>query len=148
MRRWQLVLAGRTLSVLVAAAALLCGARDFRQQIPILKSPAPSIFSLEFREQLRVVEQRLPTGAPVLHVSAKPEGWFSRLWQRALYPNHQTIVVPPWDVPRLGELRAKYGARYAISYGKPPIDPGYVWMVDLGPVPGLPGVTWFGELRP
>jgi hypothetical protein len=148
MRRWQFLLAARTLSVIVAGAALLCGARAFRRQMPFLANPAESIFSVEFREQLRAVEARLPTGAPVLHVSAEQEGWFSRLWQRALYPNHKTIVVQPWDIPRLPELRAKYGARFAISVGKPPVDPGYVWKVDLGKVPGLPGVTWFGELRP
>ena len=148
MRRWQLVLAGRTLSVLVAGAALLCGARAFRRQLPLLTSPASTVFSPEFRAQVRAVEARLPPGAPVLHVCGRQEGWFSRLWQRALYPDHRTIVVQPWDVPRLGELRAKYGARFAISVGKPPVDPGYVWMVDLGQVPDLPGVTWFGELRP
>jgi hypothetical protein len=148
MRRWQLVLAARTLSVLVAGAALLCAVRAFRWQLPVLKSPASSVFSPEFRAQVRAVEARLPPGASVLHVCAQQEGWFSRLWQRALYPNHRTIVVQPWDVPRLGEFRAKYGARFAISAGKPPIDPGYLWMVDLGRIPGLPGVTWFGELRP
>ena len=148
MRRWRLVLSARVLSVLVAGAALLCGARDFRRQLPTLRTSAPSVFSAEFRRQLQVVETRLPPGAPVLHVSAMPEGWFSRLWQRALYPGHQTIVVQPWDVPRLGELRAKYGARFVISVGKPPLDPGYLWSVDLGTVPGLPGATRFGELRP
>jgi hypothetical protein len=148
MRRWQLVLAARILSVLVAVASLLCGVRAFRRQMPVLMSPAPSVFSPEFRAQVRAVEARLPPGAPVLHVCAQQEGWFSRLWQRALYPDHRTIVVQPWDVPRLGELRAKYSARFVISAGRPPVDPGYLWKVDLGPVPGLPGVTWFGELRP
>ncbi len=125
MRRWQLVLAGRTLSVLVAGAALLCGTRAFLRQLPALRGPASTVFSPEFRAQVRAVEARLPPGAPVLHVCARQEGWFSRLWQRALYPNHRTIVVQPWDLPRLAELRAKYGARFAISVGKPPVDPGY-----------------------
>ncbi len=148
MRRWQLVLASRTLSVFVAVAALLCGARAFQRWIPSLTSPALTVFSPEFRAQVRAVEARLPPGAAVLHVSAQQEGWFSRLWQRALYPDHKTIVVQPWNMPRLAEFRAKYATRFAISAGNPPLDPGYQWMVDLGPVPGLPGVTWFGELRP
>jgi hypothetical protein len=84
----------------------------------------------------------------VLHVSTKPEGWFSRLWQRALYPDYRTIVVQPWDLPKLPELRAKYRPRFAISVGQPPVDLGFAWKVDLGVVPGLQGVTWFGELAP
>lgn len=148
MRRWPLVLAARLFFVFVAVAALLCGFRAFRREIPAIESPSRTVFSPEFREQVRRVTARLPAGASVLHVSSAPEPWFSRLWQRALHPRYRTIVVQPWDVPRIAEFRAKYGARFAISAGHPPLDPGFLWKVDLGEVPGLAGVTWFGELAP
>jgi hypothetical protein len=146
--RWRLLLAGRLFSVLVATAALLCGVNAFVRAFPIAASPALSVFSPEFREQVRLVKSRLPAGASVLYVSAQPEGWFSRLWQRALYPDYRTIVVQPWNFSKLAELRAKYNARFAISAGQPPHDLGFVWKVDLGVVPGLQGVSWFGELAP
>jgi hypothetical protein len=85
----------------------------------------------------------------VLHLSAAPEYWYSRLWQRALYPRNDAILVyPPWNQARLQELRRKYGARFAISAGDPPSDPGYLWKIDLGPLPLGPGRDWFGELNP
>ena len=91
----------------------------------------------------------MPAGTVVLHLSAAPEYWYSRLWQRVLYPRNETIVMQqPLTAERVRELRAKYGARFAISAGNPPWDPGYLWKVELGPLPSVPGVTWFGELGP
>jgi hypothetical protein len=141
-------LAGRLFFALAALAALLCGIQAFEAEIPTVTSPAKTVFSPELLAQVRAVKARLPPGASVLYVPAKQEGWFSRLWQRALYPDFRTIVVQPWDKPRLAELRAKYGARFAISAGTPPEDLGFVWKTDLGVVPGLQGTTWFGELAP
>jgi hypothetical protein len=148
MRGWRFLLVARTASILVALAAVVSGALAFRNEIPRATSPAESVFSPAFREQLRIVENRVPAGAPVLHISAQPEPWFSRLWQRGLYPRNPIIVIQPWDYPRLAELRTKYATRFAVSAGKPPLDPGFAWKVDLGAVPGLPGATWFGELAP
>jgi hypothetical protein len=144
--RWPSLLAGRLFSVLVGIAALVCGIGAFVKEFPIAASPARSVFSPEFRGQVHLVRSRLPAGASVLYVSTKPEGWFSRLWQRALYPDFRTIVVQPWDISKLPDLRKKYGPRFAITTGDPPQDLGFVWKIDLGWVPGLPGKTWFGEL--
>lgn len=107
------------------------------------------MYPQEFRAQLRTVEDRIPAGAFVLHLSASPEYWQSRLWQRALYPRNEAIVVqPPWGPELLRQLRAKYRVRYALSAGNPPSDPGYLWSIDLGRLPGHSGGTWFGELTP
>ena len=77
-----------------------------------------------------------------------PEYWYSRLWQRALYPRNEVVIQqPPVPPGRLNELRAKYRARFAVAAGDPPVDPGFLWKVDLGRVNG-PGEAWFGELKP
>jgi hypothetical protein len=146
--RWPGVLTGRVFSVLVAVAALFCGVSAIVKEFPVAASPARSVFSPELKAQVRAVKARLPPGASVLYVPARQEAWFSRLWQRALYPDFRTIVVQPWDKPRLAEVRAKYGARFAISAGTPPEDLGFLWKIDLGVAPGLQGTTWFGELAP
>lgn len=148
MAGWRFRLATRTVSVLVALAALLCAARIARRNYAQVTGSTQTVFSPEMREQLRIVQSKLPAGAAVLYFAAEPEPWYSRLWQRALYPKYRTVVVQPWDQPRIAELRARYGARFALSAGKPPFDPGYLWKIDLGAVPGLKGVTWFGELNP
>jgi hypothetical protein len=147
-QRWPGVLAGRVFSVLVGVAALICGVRAIVDEFPVAASPARAVFSPELKAQVRAVRVRLPPGASVLYVPARQESWFSRLWQRALYPDFRTIVVQPWDRTRLPEWRAKYRARFAISAGDPPQDLGFVWKIDLGVVPGLQGTTWFGELAP
>jgi hypothetical protein len=136
-------------SILVGAAALACGARALRRDAFVFTGPPRTPFPSEFRRQFRTVTERLPAGAFVLHLSASPESWYSRLWQRALYPRNDSIVMqPPLSPERVQEMRSKYGARFAISAGDPPFDPGYVWRIDLGRLPKVPSETWFGELGP
>ena len=138
----------RIFSVFVALAALASGALALKHAAGRFTQPPRVALPAPLRERLRTVESRLPPGASVFYVTAVPEYWFSRLWQRALYPDHLTILVEP-DVSRrqFEELRARYGARYAISAGQHPLDPGYAWKIDLGDDTWA-GSTWFGELQP
>jgi hypothetical protein len=139
----------RGFSILTGAAALLCGAWALHREVWALTAPRETPFPPQFRAQLHAVMERLPPGAFVLHLSAAPEHWYSRLWQRALYPRNDTIVMePPLSLERLVEIRAKYAARFAISAGNPPYDPSYLWKIRLGQLPGVPGESWFGELGP
>jgi hypothetical protein len=140
---------GRAFSVLVALAAILCGARAIRRSATLFEGGLRRVYSPPFLAQLHAVEERVPAGAAVLHLSAEPEYWYSRLWQRTLYPRNTTILVQqPLTRERVRALKAKYGVRYAMSAGDPPWDPGFLWKVDLGPLPSVPGVTWLGELGP
>jgi hypothetical protein len=139
----------RLFSILVAAGALLCGMAVFRREATALARPTRTAFHPLFLTQLREVKGRLPPKTEVLHLSAYPEYWYSRLWQRALYPDNETISIqPPLSLERVHTLRAKYGARFAISAGDPPFDPGFLWKIDLGPLALGPSQTWFGELAP
>ncbi|HWZ86137.1 MAG TPA: hypothetical protein VN032_08050 [Thermoanaerobaculia bacterium] len=139
----------RLFSILVAASALLCGMVVLRRERTALAEPARTAFHPLFRAQLDEVRGRLPAGAELLHLSASPEYWYSRLWQRALYPDNETILMqPPLSLDRVHALRAKYRARFAISAGDPPFDPGFLWKIDLGPLALGPGQNWFGELAP
>ena len=136
-------------SILVGAAALVCGVRALRRDAFAFAGPPRTPFTPAFSAQLHTVMEHLPAGAFVLHLSSSPEYWRSRLWQRALYPRNDSIVMqPPLSRQLVLEMHAKHGARFAISAGEPPFDPGYVWRIDLGQLPGIPGATWFGELGP
>jgi len=140
--------AGRAFFLLVALAAILCGLHaGLGSRAHFERSPG-KVFPPELREQLRAVEDRVPPGAFVLYVPAAPEFWYSRLWQRALYPRNEVVVLqPPVARQTLRELRVRYGARFAVSAGDPPTDPGFLWRVDVGRAAGT-GETWVGELRP
>jgi hypothetical protein len=136
-------------SILVGAAALACGARALLREVPVFSGPPRTPLSPEFRAQIHAVTERLPAGEFVLYLSGSPEYWYSRLWQRALYPRNETILIqPPLGPERLRKMRSKYGARFAIFVGDPPFDPGYLWRIDVGRLPGVPGEMWFGELGP
>ena len=139
----------RAFSILAAVAALLCGGRAIGDQRWRFSGPPRTAYLPEFQTELRTVTERLPGGARLLHLSSAPEYWYSRLWQRALYPRNETIVVqPPLSRERLLDLRQRYGVRSAISAGDPPWDPGFAWSVDLGPLPLVPGHSLFGEIAP
>ena len=138
----------RAFSILVGVAALACGGAALRREAIVFWSPPQTPFRPEFRAQVQTVTRRLPAGERVLHLSSSPEFWYSRLWQRALYPRNEVIVIqPPWDRELVREMGSKHGARYVISAGRPPLDPGYLWRIDLGRLPGVSSETWFGELE-
>jgi hypothetical protein len=149
-RRWFESPPIRAASILAAAAALLNGAGAVRNDLIVAFRDAPrSVFSPEFLAQRDTVTRTVPAGEFLLHISATPETWASRLWQRVLYPRNPTVVVqPPFDRQSIRTIQKKYAARFAISAGTPPFDPGYRWRVTLVPVPGQRDDAWFGELAP
>lgn len=140
-------------AVLVAAASAVSGSLGLARDLRIAFRDAwPSVFPGQFQRQVKTVEETVPPGAVFFHIADASKdpgtGWYSRLWQRALYPRNLVIVLLNDLRPEhLEELRKRYRVRYAISVGTPPIDPGFRWHRELGSVPGS-HQTWFGELRP
>ncbi len=149
---WR-ALALEAAAVLVMAASVISGGLALPREVRVAFRDAwPSVFPGQLQQQLAVVEASVPPGPALLHVSdwaSDPgTGWYSRLWQRALYPRNAVVLLMRDITPeRIAELRRQYRPRYAISVGTPPIDPGFLWHRDLGVVPGS-RQTWFGELRP
>ena len=137
----------------VAAASLASGGRALYQDLSLAFTWAgASVFPPTVQRQLETLRSRIPRGSHVLLVA--PFGangpWYSRLFQRGLYPGVVVIVryLPPPDAAALRRLRRQYDLRYAVSMGDPPTDPGFVAHDDLGPLPGIPDRVWFGELAP
>jgi hypothetical protein len=154
---------GAARAVLLAAGALVLGAslvtglRGFAADLRQAYRGAPRhAIPPELVEEARMIEARVPAGASIAYVGNQepPDVWFSRLWQRALYPRRVLLFdTEPRasNQPRVQALeasRAAYSIRYAISAGNPPRDPGFLSRVELPPIPGYPYVLWFGELAP
>lgn len=114
-----------------------------------LYSPKSSI-GPELSQYVSKVRQTIPPGAPILYVGAEPEYWFSRLWQRAFYPNSVFVMLGPEGLrsPAFHAVRTRHRIRYAVSAGAPPLDPGYKWHASWPALPATTGEVWFGELRP
>jgi hypothetical protein len=140
----------RPASVAIAAAWLVFGVRALRLDIRTAHVYAPkNIFPDVVLAQREIITNAVPPGEFVLHLSAQTENWMSRLWQRLLYPRNPTVVVqPPFGPAEIRNLRSRFGARFAISAGDPPYDPGYRWRIPFEPAPGELGQVWFGELAP
>jgi hypothetical protein len=139
---------GRAVAALVFFAALRFGGRALSVGlISSFRNEPASFFSPPFRRQLEIVTGVVPPGVALLHIFH--EFYLPRCWQRALYPRNPLEPVQPPDFgPKsLRRIRERIGARYAISAGSPPMDPGFRWHRVLDPIPGT-GETWFGELAP
>lgn len=157
-RSWILATAG----AVVLATSLWAGVRGFAADIRLAFVDAPRhAIPPEILEQARLLKARIPRDAYVLYVGNQtpPDNWFSRLWQRALYPRRVLILEQgkravtldtkeQLRVKGLEELRAEYSVRYALSAGNPPTDPGFLTREELSRIPQYPYVTWFGVLKP
>ncbi len=153
---------------LVAAAAILVamslwtGLRGFATDMRVAFRDAPRrAIPPEIEEQARLLKARLQRGESLIYFGNRkpPDIWYSRLWQRALYPTTVLIVErenravtlrgqEPPRMPSLEELRKSFSIPLAISAGNPPDDPGFVSHVALPRTPGYPYDLWLGELRP
>lgn len=158
LRQIALVCAG----VIVLGTSLRAGIRGFAADLRVAFRSAPlHAIPLELSDCARMLKARIPREASVVFLGNQnpPDNWYSRLWQRALYPRRVLILEPGPGaveldtagrprVPGLDELRAAYSIRYAISAGNPPEDLGFLSHVELPSIPGYPYVNWFGELNP
>lgn len=134
---------------LVLAASVTSAGSAFRRELPVVFQFAhhqqiPPIL----HSQLHQVRQLAPAGSKFVWVNEAPEEWFSKIWQRLLYPDPVFIVHGEAQVANtLPALRAQYDIRYAFSAGSSPLNPGYKWYITMAPPPGAQGDLWFGELR-
>lgn len=106
------------------------------------------IVDAQYRRDIELVRRHTPPGSAFFYLTREQEHWLSRLWQRMFYPDPVFIIQgeQEWRAPRTGQLRERFGIRFAFSAGAPPIDPGYEWRIDLTPSPGESEKLWFGRL--
>ncbi len=134
---------------LVLAASVTSGVSAFRRELSVVfqfahQQQVPPILD----QQLHQVRQLAPEGSKFLWVNEVPEEWFSKLWQRLLYPDPVFILHGETQLANtLPALREQFDIRYAFSAGSSPLDPGYKWYIRMDPPPGAQGELWFGELR-
>jgi hypothetical protein len=103
----------------------------------------------EMYAQIATLDRLMPPGAAIFYVMPELEAWKSRMWKRALYPRPVFYVFNARELhgAEYDRVRQKYRIRFALSAGRPPLDPGYAWRTELPKLPGETDETWFGELR-
>lgn len=134
---------------IVLAAGLLSGGVQFANDTRVAflwahQEQIPPVLD----QQLAAIRRVAPEGSRFIWVNRTPEHWFSRIWQRLLYPDPLFIVENESDLDTtFVRWVDEYDIRFVFSAGDPPIDPGFAWRVRMSPPPGAPGEIWFGELR-
>ena len=99
-------------------------------------------------DEIATVRMVMREDKALLLIYAGDSPWLSELWQAALYPTEVIVLPNAWVSPTgIAQLRSRFGIRYAVSIGSPPLDPGFARVRDIGPALELGERTWFGRLR-
>ena len=112
------------------------------------QSPPYVVFP-EMNEAVRVMRANLPADAPLFYIMDRPQPWLAGVWQRACYPNPVFLLesADELELPANRAIRAKYGVRYALSVGDPPVVKMFRWFRMLPSVPASYPAA-YGELNP
>jgi hypothetical protein len=136
------------LSVVVLGTAVVVALVEFPRELLFVFRNAPAeIVPGAIRRNVDEIRRRVPDADSVLYVMDSAEHWNSRIWHRALYPTPVLILTgSELGGTRDRALRRAFAVKWALSVGKPPVDPGYRWRISLLPDP-KGRTVWFGELR-
>lgn len=140
-----------TSTVLFVAAGLVVGVASFRRDFALsARQRGESVYSADFRRQVRYVTDRTPPRAGILLVATPQDTWRARLWQRALYPRNDVIVRLQPFAPdsELRPLRVHHSVTFAITLGDPSVDLPLRWNEDLGRMFREEPRVRFGALEP
>jgi hypothetical protein len=133
-------------------ASLLCGVRAVaRDATRALRDAGPSNFPATVTRQLDEIRREIPAGETILLVSASATdgAWYTRLFQRALYPRNEVVVrYLPFSSGDADQLRSKWSIRFGIELAPEPSSLAFAEHRDLGPLPAMPDRVFLGVLAP
>ncbi len=142
----------RGLAAAVLGASLWCGvralARDYDRAFHVA---GHSVFPESVVHQIDAIRRAVPPGQSILLLSESHDdgAWYTRLFQRALYPRNRVVVRYQ---PLGAALFARDRKDWAIGWGlllapeasALPLDRP----VDLGTLPAMPDRVWLAPLKP
>jgi len=137
------------LAFVVAAVAAWVGLRAMAGETATAFQSPPYVVFPEMNEAVRVMRANLPADAPLFYIMDRPQPWLAGVWQRACYPNPVFLLesADELELPANRAIRAKYGVRYALSVGDPPVVKMFRWFRMLPSVPASYPAA-YGELNP
>ncbi len=138
--------AAAVLLLSLAPSAVVTAARQIRIAAHSY-NPASSMIDPALQRAADFIHSQVPADCPILLVVSTPDGWIDGLWHRALYPNPVFLLYKAdLGSPLDHELRSQYHIWFAVSRGRPPLDPGFRWQK---PLPGWNAAEQvvYGELN-
>jgi hypothetical protein len=115
------------------------------------RDAGPSVFPATVTRQLEEIRGKIPAGETILLVSASATdgAWYTRLFQRALYPRNDVVVrYPPFSRQDEGVLRRKWPIHFGVELAPEPSRLDFADHRDLGPLPAMPDRVFIGTLAP
>jgi hypothetical protein len=142
----------RSAAALVVGASLVAGVKaDLADTVIAFRDAGPSVFHPSVSRQIDEIRQEVPAGETILLVSAsRTDGsWYTRLFQRALYPRNDVIVrYLPFTSAEAERVRRAWPIRYGIVFDVAPSSLDLLDRRDLGALPAMPDHVFFGKLAP
>jgi len=115
------------------------------------RDAGPSVFPSSVVRQVEEIRSAVPPGEAILLVSAsRTDGsWYTRLFQRALYPRNPVVVrYLPLSARDIEALRRSWPIRYGMLLDVAPSSLALDPPRDLGALPAMPDHLFFGAVRP
>ena len=140
----------RAAAALVLLASLVSGTRALvRAYDRAFHEAGLSVFPPSVVRQIEQVRAEVPPGEGILLVSASNTdgSWYTRLFQRALYPRNAVVVrYLPLSGSDASALRRTRPLRYGVSLSPAPAALDFATVRDLGALPAMPDHVWIGAL--
>lgn len=142
----------RAAGAVVLVASLVCGVRArSRDATRAFRDAGPSNFPSTVTRQIDEIRREVPAGETILLVSASATdgAWYTRLFQRALYPRNDVVVrYLPLSSRDADGLRRKWSIRHGVELAPEPSSLAFTEHRDLGPLPAMPDRVFIGVLAP
>jgi hypothetical protein len=115
------------------------------------RNAGPSVFPDSVIRQVEEIRREVPPGESILLVSeSRTDGsWYTRLFQRALYPRNDVVVrylpLSPRDV---ASVRRVWSILHGLEFDAAPSSLGLQHPEDLGALPAMPDHVFLGSVAP
>ena len=142
----------RGAGALVLAASVVAGARAIVLDATIaFRDAGPSVFPDSVVRQVEEVRREVPPGETILLVSeSRTDGsWYTRLFQRALYPRNDVVVrYLPLSPEDIVSVRRAWSIHHGLEFDAAPSSLALQHPKDLGALPAMPDHVFLGSMTP
>jgi hypothetical protein len=142
----------RGAGALVLTASAVCGVRAMvGDATTAFRDAGPSVFPDSVIRQVEEIRRDVPPGEAILLVSeSHTDGaWYTRLFQRALYPRNDVVVrYLPLSPGKVASVRRIWSIHNGLEFDATPSSLALQHPKDLGALPAMPDHVFLGSVTP
>ncbi|HKD18961.1 MAG TPA: hypothetical protein VKG23_14000 [Thermoanaerobaculia bacterium] len=142
----------RGAGALVLTASVVCGVRAMVYDATnAFRNAGPSVFPDSVIRQVDEIRREVAPGESILLVSASQTdgSWYTRLFQRALYPRNDVVVrYLPLSARDVASVRRVWSIHHGLELDTAPKSLALQHPEDLGALPAMPDHAFLGSVTP